>query len=126
MSGRAGAQRIMPIRFRRALYGLLAGLGLVLMLPLLVHGRRLQAGMLDADPMAAAADPAVVEGLVRFGGLFLVGICVATGFLYAALSAGYARAWRPRGDGSVRCGRCGADVSRGAPRCDTCGQHLVW
>jgi len=116
----------MSVPLRRTLYGLLAGFGLALMLPLLVHGRRLQTELLETGPLTAAADPAVATQLARLGALFLVGLCLATGFLYAALSTGYTRAWRPHRNGSTRCGRCQRQVSEGARRCDSCGQHLVW
>ena len=117
----------MPAGARRFIYGLLVALGFVMMVPLLVQMRRIQAELL-ADPLAveSALDPAVATRLQPLMLLFLVGMAVATGFLYAGLSAGYARAWRPRKNGAPRCARCDAELASGQSRCPACDQHLVW
>lgn len=111
---------------RRTVYALLAGLGLIMMLPLLVQGRRLQAELAAAGPLDAMVDPALAGQLLRLGALFVLGLAASSAFLYAALSVGYDRAWRPRRDGRTRCGRCDTEVSPGDSRCALCGQRLVW
>ena len=117
----------MPTGARRIIYGLLVALGFVMMVPLLVQMRRIQAELL-ADPLAvgSALDPALAARIEPLLLLFLVGMTVATGFLYAALSVGYARAWRPRENGASRCPRCDAELASGTSRCPACDQQLVW
>ncbi len=120
----------MPIAARRFVYSLFAFLGFALMVPFLIGMRRFQSVIMEAS-----VDPADVEALLEpaaasFGGgatlLFLIGLLAATSFLYLALSTGYARAWRPREDGTPQCVRCGSEVRFGSPRCPTCDQQLVW
>lgn len=113
-------------RLRRAVYGLLTGLGLTMMLPLLVHGRRLQAELAAAGPLDAIVDPALAGRLLRLGALFVLGLTASSAFLYAALSVGHDRAWRPRRNGRTACRRCDAEVSPGDERCAVCGQRLAW
>jgi len=117
----------MPVAARCFIYGLLAALGFIMMVPPLVNLRRIQAELL-ADPFAVETvlDPASAAQVQSLMLLFLVGVAVATGFLYAALSAGYARSWRPRENGTPRCGRCGAELGFGVGRCPTCDQQLAW
>ena len=117
----------MPLGPRRFVYGLLAGLGVIMMVPLVVNVQRLQSELL-ADPFAVetALDPASAGQMQSLMLLFLVGVSLATGFLYAALSTGYARAWRPVRNGTPRCGRCGSDLDSRVRRCPTCDQQLTW
>ncbi len=117
----------MPVAARRFIYGLLAALGFIMMVPPLVNLRRIQAELL-ADPFAVetALDPASAAQVQSLMLLFLVGVAVATGFLYAALCAGYAKSWRPRENGIPRCSRCAAELRFGVGRCPTCDQQLAW
>jgi hypothetical protein len=117
----------MPVSIRRILYGLLALLGFVMMVPLTVNMRRLQAE-LGADPTAFGwnLNPADAEWLSRLTGLFLLGALLAGGFLYVALSTGYAKAWRPAENGTPRCRRCNSNVGLGLSRCPTCDQQQIW
>ncbi|MGD8866879.1 MAG: hypothetical protein PVI01_04600 [Gemmatimonadales bacterium] len=117
----------MPAGARRLIYGLLVALGFVMMVPLLVQMRRLQAALL-ADPLAveSALDPAIAGRIQPLMLVFLVGMTVATCFLYASLSVGYPKAWRPRENGAPRCARCDAVLVLGMSRCPACDQHLVW
>ncbi len=117
----------MPVGVRRFIYGLLAALGFLLMIPAVVNMRRLQSELL-ADPFAVetAIDPAAAAQMQSLMLLFLVGVAIATGFLYAALSAGHARSWRPRENGTPRCRRCDAELAFGVGRCPTCDQQLAW
>jgi hypothetical protein len=112
-----------PVAVRRLIYSLLSALGFALMVPLAANMRRFQMEFL-ADP--AALDPGTVEWAQRLLLLFGVGLILATSFLYAALTTGHARAWRPRENGSPRCRRCGAEVRFGIRRCPTCDQQLAW
>jgi hypothetical protein len=118
----------MPVAARRFVYSLLAALGFAIMVPFLVAMRRFQSALLQVDPMdmESVLDPlgaSFSEGPVL---LFLIGLIVASGFLYLALSTGHPRAWRPRENGSPRCMRCGAELRFGLPRCPTCEQQLAW
>ncbi len=113
----------MSLAVRRLVYSLLSLLGFTLMVPLFINTRRLQAQWLEAPEMAF--DPSGADLGVPVL-LFLIGLVLASSFLYAALSAGYARAWRPDEDGAPRCRRCGGAVSFGVARCPTCDQQLAW
>jgi hypothetical protein len=117
----------MPVFVRRVLYGLLALLGFAMMVPFTVNMRRLQA-QLAADPTAFGMNmsPADAEWISRLTGLFVLGALLAAGFLYAALSTGYAKAWRPAENGTPRCRRCDSDIGFGLSRCPTCDQQLTW
>lgn len=117
----------MPLTVRRVLYSLLAALGFIMMVPLMANMRRFQAE-LGMDPMAveSALGVAAPDWVVRFSGLFLLGLLLAAGFLYAALSAGVPRAWRPQENGAPRCRRCHAEIRFGIGRCPVCDQQLVW
>jgi hypothetical protein len=117
----------MPLAVRRFVYSLFAALGFMMMVPFVVDFRRLQAELL-ADPLAieTALDPAGAGRLQSVMLLFMFGMIVATGFLYAALTTGTARAWRPRKNGSLSCTRCGAELTFGAGRCPACDQQLAW
>lgn len=117
----------MPLGARRFIYGLLAGLGFLMMVPPVVNMQRLQAELM-ADPFAVgtALDPASAGQMQLLMLLFLVGVSIATGFLYAALSTGNRKAWRPRKNGTPRCGRCDSEVESGVRRCPTCDQQLAW
>jgi len=117
----------MPVAARRFVCGLLAALGFMMMVPLVVNLRRIQTELLgNSIAIGNALDPAFAARLQSLMSLFLAGIAVATGFLYAALSAGHPKAWRPREDGTPRCARCDAELGFGLPRCPTCDQQLVW
>jgi hypothetical protein len=117
----------MPVGVRRFVYGLLAALGFIMMVPPVMSMRRLQSELL-ADPFAVetALDPVSAAQMQSLMLLFLVGATIATGFLYAALSAGCGRSWRPRENGTPRCGRCDAELAFGVGRCPTCDQQLAW
>lgn len=113
----------MSLAVRRLLYSLFALLGFLLMVPLFINTRRFQTQWLEApetalDPSGAALGvPAL---------MFLVGLVLACSFLYAALSAGYPRAWRPDEEGAPRCRRCGGGLGFGVARCPNCDQQLAW
>ncbi len=116
----------MPLAVRRLVYSLLALLGFAMMMPLMVSMRRLQAELwVDPGAVESALDPSAAwaQGPLL---MFLIGLALAGGFLYAALSAGYARAWRPKENGEPRCSRCGREVRFGLGRCPTCDQQLAW
>jgi hypothetical protein len=117
----------MPVGARRFIYGLLAALGFIMMVPPVVNMQRIQAEFL-ADPFSVetALDPAAAAQMQSLMLLFLIGVTVATSFLYLALSVGYARSWRPRENGTPRCCRCDAELSFGVGRCPTCDQQLAW
>jgi hypothetical protein len=119
----------MPIGVRRLLYSMIALLGFAMMVPMAVSTRRLQAELggdvlVPLDPMAF--DPETSAWLMRLTLLFLVGLCIAAGFLYAAVSTGHPKPWKPRENGEPSCRRCGGAVSFGHGRCPTCDQQLVW
>jgi len=117
----------MSLTVHRVLYSLLAALGFLMMVPLMANMRRFQAE-LAMNPMAveSALGVGAPHWVVRFTGLFLLGLLLAAGFLYAALSAGVPRAWRPQEDGVSRCRRCDAEIRFGIGRCPICDQQLVW
>ncbi|KPK81407.1 MAG: hypothetical protein AMS25_06460 [Gemmatimonas sp. SM23_52] len=117
----------MPLTVRRVLYSLLAALGFIMMVPLMANMRRFQAA-LAMDPIAveSALGAGAPGWVLRLTGLFLLGLLLATGFLYAALSAGVPRAWRPQENGVSRCRRCDAEIRFGIGRCPVCDQQLVW
>lgn len=117
----------MQVAVRRFVFGVLAALGFVMMVPLVVNMRRIHMDLLR-DPLAiqSALDPAFAAQLRTLSFVFLAGIAIATGFLYAALSAGHAKAWRPLEDVTPRCARCDAELGLGLPRCPACDQQLVW
>jgi hypothetical protein len=121
----------MPVNVRRFRYGVLTALGIIMMVPMMVQMRRVQAALATIDP--ASFDPLdPTFGLGEAGAelgvlaLFLAGLCVAAGFLYLAVSTGYPKAWRPLRNGSARCARCEAEVVFGLARCPTCEQQLAW
>ncbi len=113
----------MSLAVRRLVYSVLAVLGFTLMVPLFINTRRLQTQWLEAPETAldASANFLGVPAL-----MFLIGLVLASVFLYAALSAGYPRAWRPDEEGAPRCRRCGGAVSFGVARCPSCDQQLAW
>jgi hypothetical protein len=118
----------MPISARRFIYSLLTALGFVMMVPFVVGMRRLQAELAAADPtnLEAWLQPAVspwTEGTIF---PFLLGLVLASSFLYLALTTGSPKAWRPEENGTPRCSRCGSDVRFGVNRCPSCEQQLVW
>jgi uncharacterized BrkB/YihY/UPF0761 family membrane protein len=114
----------MPVAVRRALYGLLAVLGFVMMVPLSVNAPKVQSALEATDPLAM--DPDVSAWISGLGLLFLAGLCVAASFIYLVVSTGYPKAWRPVENGQVRCARCGAEVASGLRRCPNCDQQQVW
>ncbi|UCC47703.1 MAG: hypothetical protein JSV41_09445 [Gemmatimonadota bacterium] len=117
----------MPLTVRRVLYSLLAALGFIMMVPFMVNMRRLQA-VLGTDPVAvqSALDAAAADWALRLTGALLLGLLLATGFLYAALSAGIPRAWRPHENGVPRCRRCNSEIRFGIGRCPVCDQQFSW
>ena len=114
----------MPVAIRRALYGLLAVLGFVMMVPLRVNAPRVQSALEAAYPLAM--DPEVSAWISGLGLLFFAGLCVASGFIYLAVSTGYPRGWRPVGNGQACCARCGAEIDLGLKRCPNCEQQQAW
>ena len=120
----------MPIAARRFVYSLFAFLGFAMMVPFLVDMRRLQSVIMtstgDPTDVTALLEPAAASFAAGTTFLFLIGLLAASGFLYLALTTGYARAWRPRENGTPLCVRCGSGVRFRAPRCPTCDQQLVW
>ena len=120
----------MPIAARRLIYSLFAFLGFAIMVPFLIGMRRLQSVIMSSaeDPadFQALLEPAAASFTEGTSLLFLVGLLTASSFLYLALATGYARAWRPKENGTPHCVRCGSDVRFGSPRCPTCDQQLVW
>jgi hypothetical protein len=117
----------MPLAVRRFIYSLFAALGFIMMVPFVMTMRQFQAELL-ADPlmMETALGPANAGHISSLMLIFLLGMIIATGFLYVALTTGTARAWRPRTNGEVRCTRCGAELRFGDGRCSACGQQLAW
>ncbi len=113
----------MSLAVRRLVYSLLALLGFTLMVPLFINTRRLQTQWLEA-PETVLDSSAAALGAPTL--LFLVGLILASCFLYAALSAGYPRAWKPDEEGAPRCRRCGGALNFGVARCPTCDQQLAW
>jgi hypothetical protein len=118
----------MPVATRRFIYSALATLGFALMVPFLVSMSRFQSALLATDPtdIGTMLEPATSS----FGQgptlLFLVGLVLASGFLYLAFSTGHPKAWRPQENGTSRCARCAAEVRFGLPRCPACDQQLAW
>lgn len=117
----------MPLTARRVFYSLLAALGFVMMVPFMVNMRRVQAEV-GMDPVAVewVLDAAAADWALRLTGTFLLGLLLATGFLYAALSTGIPRAWRPEENGVPRCRRCNSEVRFGVGRCPVCEQQFAW
>ncbi|UCF21755.1 MAG: hypothetical protein JSU87_00090 [Gemmatimonadota bacterium] len=117
----------MSLNLRRTLCGLMAALGIALMMPLAVNVRRISAE-LESDPTAVGwmLDAAQTEWLSQATGLFLLGVLISAGFLYLALSTGYGKSWRPRRNGTSQCGRCGAPLQAGLAHCPGCDQRLTW
>jgi hypothetical protein len=117
----------MPIYARRIIYSLFAALGFLMIVPLMVSSRRLgaqiQRGGIDVQ---TGIDFSVIPGYEWQSLLAIVGLSLAAGFLYAALSTGHPRAWRPQENGAPRCNRCGAEVPFAVRRCPSCDQHLIW
>ncbi len=117
----------MPVPVRRAVYGLLSALGFVMMIPFILTQRSLEA-QLGGNPfdVGAGLDLSSTPGLEQQLLLFFLGLILAACFLYAALSAGYPRAWRPQENGTPRCSRCGAEIPFGVAHCPVCEQRLTW
>lgn len=117
----------MPVSVRRIIYGLLSVLGLAMMVPMLLTSRSLETelGGNPFDP-AAGLDWSATPGLEGQMFLFLLGALLAAGFLYAALSVGYPRGWRPQENGAPRCSRCAAAIPFGVRHCPACEQRLIW
>lgn len=117
----------MPLTVRRLVYVLLSILGFAMMMPWMIQMRRIQA-QIGSDHLAveSALDPSAAASLSQATYLFLAGLLIAASFLYAALTAGRAKAWRPEEDGAPRCRRCGSEVRFGLPRCPSCDQDLTW
>jgi hypothetical protein len=117
----------MPVIVRRTIYGLLSALGFVMMIPLMLASRGLEA-RLQGQPfdVQAGYDLSATPGLKQQSLLFLIGLTLAACFLYAAFSVGIPKSWRPRENGTPRCGRCGGEVPFGVARCPACEQRLIW
>lgn len=120
----------MPIAAKRFVYSLFATLGFAMMVPFLIDMRRFQSVIMTATggptDVGAFLDPAAASFAEGTTVLFLIGLLAASSFLYLALTTGYARAWRPKENGTPVCVRCGSEVRFGSPRCPTCDQQLVW
>ena len=120
----------MPIAARRFVYSLFAMLGFAMMVPFLVDMRRFQSVIMtstgDPTDVATLLEPAAASFAEGTTLLFLIGLVTVSSFLYLALTTGYARAWRPKENGTPLCVRCGSEVRFRAPRCPTCDQQLVW
>lgn len=114
----------MSVNARRLVYGLLAALGVLLTVPLTVRSRawraRMGTGDLELDTVLE------ISGGLPLALLALLGIVLAFGFLYAALSVGYPRAWAPIENDRILCRRCGEEIGFGVRRCPNCDQQLVW
>jgi hypothetical protein len=105
---------------------LLAALGFAFMVPQAVAVRRFQSTLLsDPTSFESVFDP-TAGGFGTAVALSLIGLIVASLFLYLALSTGHPKAWRPRENGGPSCRRCGARLRFGVGRCPTCDQQLVW
>lgn len=117
----------MPVSVKRTIYGLLSALGFVMMVPFMLTSRSLEA-QLGSNPfdVEAGLDLSAASGFEAQSLLFLLGLCIAAGFLYAALSVGNRRGWRPLENGTPRCARCGADIPFAVAHCPTCEQRLRW
>ncbi len=117
----------MPVSVRRTIYGLLSALGFVLMIPFMLTSRSLEA-QLGANPLdpAAGLDMSAMPGFEQQSLLFLLGLTLAAGFLYLALSVGNPKGWRPQENGTPRCSRCGAEIPFGVAHCPSCEQRLTW
>ncbi len=115
-----------PTPVRRFVYGLLAALGFALMVPQVVAWRRLETAMLDRSAGLDWIFQTDTAALGTEAALFLLGLLMASAFLYLALSTGYPRAWKPRENGEPTCRRCGAKLRFGMARCPACDQQLVW
>ncbi len=117
----------MSVSVRRVLFSLLAAIGFAFMVPLAIQFRVLRAEMAQG-PLDVMMLMELTQGarLLQASLLALVGLSLASGFLYAALSTGHERAWRPREDGRILCVRCGGELGKGVGRCPSCDQHLTW
>ncbi len=117
----------MSLTLRRTLCGLIAALGIALMMPLAVNMRRISAE-LEGDPTGVGwmLQPAQTEWLSQLTGLFLLGVLISASFLYLALTAGHGRGWRPKRNGTPRCERCGTPLQAGLAHCPGCDQRLTW
>jgi hypothetical protein len=117
----------MPVSVRRTIYGLLAALGFVMMIPLSLTSRSLEA-QLGTNPFGPAAglDMGAMPGLEQQSLLFFLGLILAACFLYAAVSVGYPRGWRPQENGTPHCSRCGAEIPFAVAHCPACEQRLTW
>ncbi|NIN71830.1 MAG: hypothetical protein GTO46_07850 [Gemmatimonadetes bacterium] len=117
----------MPVSVRRAIYGLLSTLGFLMAIPFLLASRSLEA-QLGANPFdpAAGLELTNTQAFQQQSLLFLVGLTLAAGFLYAALSVGNPRGWRPQENGTPSCSRCGAEIPFGVAHCPACEQRLTW
>ncbi|MGD2153796.1 MAG: hypothetical protein PVG79_11065 [Gemmatimonadales bacterium] len=117
----------MSVSIRRTIYGLLSALGFAMMIPFLLTSRSFEA-QLGSSPfdVEAGLDLSAMPGFERQSLLFLLGLTMAACFLYAALSVGSPRGWRPRENGTPRCSRCGAEIPFGVRQCPACEQRLTW
>ncbi len=111
----------MSVTAQRVLYGLLTALGFALTVPLAVTYRQLSS--LAIDPIALQESGELGE-LYRVTLLALAGLALVTGFLYAALSVGYPRAWRPARGSVTLCARCSAEIGPSVDRCPVCDQQF--
>ncbi|UCC73662.1 MAG: hypothetical protein JSV86_03610 [Gemmatimonadota bacterium] len=117
----------MPVSVRRFIYGLLTALGFVMMVPLMLASRRLEAEIMGSRfDLETGFDLSSAPGLEQQTLLFFAGLALAAGFLYAALTTGTRKGWRPQEDGAPRCSRCGAEIPFAVTHCPACDQRLSW
>lgn len=118
----------MPLATRRLIYSLFAALGFIMMVPLSIAMRRFQAALASVDPtnVESILDPALTDFSQSSVLLFLLGLLLASGFLYLVVSTGYPKGWRPQENGSPRCSRCNGEVRFGVGLCPACEQRQTW
>lgn len=117
----------MSVPVRRVIYSLAAALGFGLMVPFGVQARLWRAELTRAPlDVVALLEPSAGSRFMSLLLMAFLGLVLAMGFLYAALSAGHDRAWRARENGRIVCRRCGSEVGFGFRRCPACDQQLSW
>ena len=97
------------------------------MIPFMLTSRRLNAELAQNPfDLQTGVDLSAIPGIEQQFLLALVGLTLAASFLYAALSAGTPRGWRPQENGAPRCRRCGAEILFRVAHCPACEQRLTW
>jgi hypothetical protein len=98
-----------------------------MMIPFMLTSRRLDAELARSPfDLQTGFDLSAIPGIEQQFLLAFVGLSVAASFLYAAVSTGTPKGWRPRENGTPRCRRCGAEIPFGVAHCPTCEQRLTW